>query len=185
MELFTQQVTRLRSTFGQKFYPDERVQTIWKSLSDMTDGWFEKLVTDFISNSRNAPLPSEFMVASEIERKKNYATHFPTRDEIETYPDSVFSKDEIVEFFQVMKALASGKMTRKEGAEYSKIIYRMLHQRKKFICRRCEDIGVLFRRVNGAEYTWRCSCARGLARSENWSSTPLRLPGSPVFEYEI
>lgn len=168
MELFSKQIARLVSTFGPRLYPDERVTTIWKAVNDLTDEWFEKTVTDFIANNRFGPLPAEFMTAADDERKNGFAKRFPLYGEINPHEESIFSRDEIHEFFTALRAIQAKRLTPGQADEYAAMVQKLIWQKKSKMCRICDESGVVLRFVQKAKCVYKCTCKAGLAREENW-----------------
>jgi hypothetical protein len=70
---FDVQMNRITSTFGDgKMYSRERVEAIWKAVSDLSAHSFARIVDNFIASSRYAPLPKEFQEAAYAERKNAF-----------------------------------------------------------------------------------------------------------------
>lgn len=67
---FNEQVNRLRSVYGDKAYPDERVRLLWREVGSLSSAWFESAVSGLIQSCRQAPLAHEFspMISDERER---------------------------------------------------------------------------------------------------------------------
>lgn len=142
----------------------------------MSDEWFEKIVSDFITNNRVAPLPVDFLKVADEERKKYHVTRMPTEDEIHPSENSVFTKDEIAEFFSVAKAVVRNGVPREQVDQYATMVKRMLVERKSKICWKCNDSGVVMAEVKNTSYVYKCGfCEFGKSRPENW---PTLMPGN-------
>ena len=79
-EVFARQIDRLKSTYGDRAYPDERMKIIYNSLANYPDHYLERAVNDFIANMRQSPMLSDFVEKFsqfEVEKaeqlKANYA----------------------------------------------------------------------------------------------------------------
>lgn len=60
-EVFKLQVHRLVETYGERYYPPERVKLIFNAVKKLPDGWLENTVSQFIGNNRHAPMLKEFL----------------------------------------------------------------------------------------------------------------------------
>ena len=69
---FKTQMQRLDETFGGRAFPKERVELIWKQVSDMDTLWFSKLCDRIIGDMRNPPLASDFREAAYKERQSKF-----------------------------------------------------------------------------------------------------------------
>ena len=59
---FITQINRLKSVFGDRSYPDERVKIIWDKFSCVNDAEFSDCVSKLISENRMPPMVPEFSV---------------------------------------------------------------------------------------------------------------------------
>jgi hypothetical protein len=59
-DFFQRQIERLKETFGQQYYKDERVKLLWNDVRALSNQWLASVVSDFIYSSRQAPLGDEF-----------------------------------------------------------------------------------------------------------------------------
>lgn len=67
-----EQLRRLRSMYGEKAFPDERVRLLAKELSPLTDEQLGGVVDDIIANLNHAPTLKDFVKYAEGLLKKNY-----------------------------------------------------------------------------------------------------------------
>lgn len=74
-DFFQRQIERLKETFGQQHYKDERVKLIWRDVSDLKNEWFSAVVSEFIYSSRQAPLGDDFRLKVSQERQKSWSDH--------------------------------------------------------------------------------------------------------------
>lgn len=65
---FDTQMARLKETYGARTYGPGREELILKSTRHLHDYAFEKIVSRFIADSRQAPLPKDFIDAANRER---------------------------------------------------------------------------------------------------------------------
>lgn len=63
-EQFAVQIERLKSCYGERNYGGERIKILFEALKGYQGGWFEGVVTRFICESRQSPLPKEFFEAA-------------------------------------------------------------------------------------------------------------------------
>ena len=66
---FVTQIDRLKNTYGDKQYPEERVKVIWSEVKDRASAWLERQVSHWIASSRMAPLLPEIRDAMSLERE--------------------------------------------------------------------------------------------------------------------
>lgn len=62
-EQFHLQIDRLVDTFGDRHFPDQRVQMIWEVVDGLSYQTVIAIVDSFISESKHAPLPVDFKKA--------------------------------------------------------------------------------------------------------------------------
>src|SRR3990172_3953910 len=103
--LYQKQISRLAEAFGDKHMTSEKARVLWESIKTMSDQWFSETVTKFIANSRYSPLPLDFIEEMELYKKNNYMRmHLPnSAAEIHPSKNSIFSKEDIAEMFNVMR----------------------------------------------------------------------------------
>lgn len=67
---FQKQMDRIKNTFGDRTYPQERTKVLWSEVAKQTAGWMEKTVTGFIASRQlnNPPLPMDFSQALREQR---------------------------------------------------------------------------------------------------------------------
>src|SRR3954462_10986965 len=72
LQEFDSQVNRLRDTFGDRSYPDERVKIIWREVQSLGRAWFERTIDRLIGEFRKAPMLPDirFLIAEERERHR-------------------------------------------------------------------------------------------------------------------
>lgn len=67
--LFQAQIERLRLTYGQNAYPEERIKMLWKSFNLKMDEEFKEVIDWLICNKRTAPMLAEFREGFEQVKK--------------------------------------------------------------------------------------------------------------------
>lgn len=70
---FGEQMDRLKNVYGDKAYPKERIELIWKNVGSLSALSFSRVVDDLISSFRNAPMAQEFSEALSKERERTAA----------------------------------------------------------------------------------------------------------------
>lgn len=61
---FRDQMRRLVETYGERNYPTERVELIWKAFHMLPSSAFEAVVTECIANHRSAPMVNDLNKAA-------------------------------------------------------------------------------------------------------------------------
>lgn len=69
IDFFENQITRLKDSFGEKFFSEERKKMIWNWTKDLYQNELDKIVSYFISESKLPPLPVNFKEAASKEKK--------------------------------------------------------------------------------------------------------------------
>lgn len=69
---FQPQMQRLIEVFGKNNFSSERLKIIFKAISEIDLRSFKFLIDDFISKSRQAPLPHEFVEAVWKLKQRNF-----------------------------------------------------------------------------------------------------------------
>lgn len=72
-DFYQRQIERLKETYGQQHYRDERVKLIWRDVCELTNAWFSQIVSEFIYCSRQAPLGDDFRLKIGEERQKAFS----------------------------------------------------------------------------------------------------------------
>ena len=76
MELkdFQVQLQRIKRCFGEKHYPPERADILWREVKDQTAAWMTTAVDHFVSTRplHQPPLPADFLEIARTERERNY-----------------------------------------------------------------------------------------------------------------
>ncbi len=69
------QIDRLCDTYGDKPFSDQREHLIWEAVEGLEYAQVIKMVDEFISRMRNAPLPNDFSEAAKLygRAKERYA----------------------------------------------------------------------------------------------------------------
>lgn len=163
---FNSQIDRLKGSWPSSF-PAEKVKLIWTAVYQLPIKWFTKLVTDMIANNRMAPLPAEFILAANQKTKQEYFGSIPTRlDQIHPSENSMFSKQDILEMFTMMRKRLAGEITFKELDQYAKMIENAVKDKKS--CAQCDD-GIVWKHSSYDNPTvYKCRCQLGQKRLENW-----------------
>lgn len=175
-EEFNSQTERLKSTWPTSF-PDEKIKLIWTAVYQNDVKWFTKVVTDILSNNRQAPLPQEFIHAANIHERYELF-RFPTKDEIRPSEGSIFSKSDIAEIFSMIRKRLNGQISSEELNQYGQMIQSAVDLKPR--CKQCDD-GIVFTEsedIHKGPAVSKCSCMLGRRRTENWpqfGGAPLRL----------
>ena len=69
LAIFESNIKKLAKVYGEKLYPDERVEIFWQMVKDFPEESFSRQVQYWIANNKQAPLGLEFQ---EFVKKQNY-----------------------------------------------------------------------------------------------------------------
>jgi len=85
---FERQMDRLKSVYGDKAYPDERAELIWKEMRYLPVHQFEEIVGEMIASSAQAPMMGKFREAKQ-DLGRRHASEYEQRDNdwTDTQPD--------------------------------------------------------------------------------------------------
>lgn len=173
LEAFTKQVERLKSTFGERHYTEERALALYHELKGtFNEREFEVTVSYLILNARHAPLLPEFQEAkSKLEQERR------ERDRMAAQPvqaigslDGVPSDGVDREFVALCKRTLSdyttGKLTKAQFAQACDLLddAALSIQKAKSAapCPSCAKTGLVFRTTkDGYSIMFRCECSAG------------------------
>lgn len=69
-EIFATQMDRLKSTFGERAYPSERVKLIWHTVKNLPNSFMEPTVNYMVGHYRSFPNVKDFLEkATEFESR--------------------------------------------------------------------------------------------------------------------
>lgn len=164
---FSFQMKRLKSTFGENPYPQERVDMIWKFVQYKPIEWFIKSCDFFISESRQAPLLGQFRDNYFAEYRDTY--NKDKSDEQKIMVPEWKRKKNIEYIRQIQQKLAlkiAGKITGFEFKTWLKIFEATIKaeslQLPADYCSHCDDTGaVLWRNESELLMMSRCTCRAG------------------------
>ena len=126
-EFYRMQMAKLSRVFGDKHYSAERVKTIWNSVHNLSDQWFENLVNSMIVTQRQPPLPIEFMEAAKRERRKTQDRwEQMDSDKWRKQNHNIFTDEERAEFFSVIRKILNKEMTVEDGCSYAAIVQKTI-----------------------------------------------------------
>lgn len=120
---FNIQMSRLKETW-RNTWPEEKVRLIWTAVNQYSSSWFEKLVTKIITTGRQSPLPKDFIDAAKEQDRKIYLQSPQTKNY-----ESVFSEEEIMEMFSVMKKAAMGLISPEQARTYADTVAEALRSK--------------------------------------------------------
>jgi hypothetical protein len=121
MAEFDTQISRLKNTFGDRAYPDERLKLIWREVREFSSGWFEKLVDRLICDSRLPPLLPEFRneISRERERLWDLQKKQHTQDAKDFYSGK-FQPEDAKTICQYIIKRAQGSVSDQDYANFVK-----------------------------------------------------------------
>lgn len=118
MQFFNQQIDKLRGLYPQSYNP-EKIKVIWEIVKDLQPSSLEKIVRNFLINTRTAPMPVDFKEQTEIERRsQRLSLPMPS-----SFTDSkVFDEQERKEIFNIMKQTAMGRISAEDASKFAESI---------------------------------------------------------------
>lgn len=165
---FQTQMSRLTETFGKTPYGTERVKLLWNEVKDFDARWFERLVSRFIGDCRQAPLLSEFREAASRERERIHDEE-KRQEQNETFRalKGHLAGEDVSMVVQTIKGILSGQLGEKERNGLREMLAAQVRYSDSLSppdCRHCADVGLQFVE-NGvhAPSVLTCSCERGRA----------------------
>lgn len=168
MDCYTEQVRRLKDTFGDKNYPKERQTLFFREVSKYTDDLLIRAVDKLIYEEKHPPMPPKIIEtlldiqASDLEHRKIEFTGSELQDAAKFSHNPEFASL----CLGVIAGVTTGKMSRDEYNDAMKYIDTYCDEldtagRQNF-CKDCGNQGYAFKEDgNGYCYLFRCSCSHG------------------------
>ena len=72
LKQFSSVMENLKSAYGEKLYPDPRVEIIWNQVESLDFYWFDKLVKAWIGSNLKPILVDQIREAAREERNKKF-----------------------------------------------------------------------------------------------------------------
>lgn len=184
---FQGQMRRLVGTFGERNYPQERVEIIWKAFQHATDREFEDVVTECVANHRHAPVVQDLSdVYTEVRKRHAEAARLDSEKTVGTGGAlGVLSyagrAAENKEFTGACMKLIADWTSRKitfpqflEGCKYLDDCAERIMERPA--CRKCSGYGVTFFVRDGYSFAARCDCPAGDRQPSEFPLREERIP---------
>ena len=173
---FARQIERLKATYGDKAYPAERVEVLWKTFSRVTDVAFGDAVTACIGNSQYAPmmkhLEEAVEEASARERSALRSRSRPMLTVVRT-PNDHSRSAELANFCaKLIEGRVSNKLSKEyfeqaEGQLTSWVRGLAAERNETLPCKECDGSGYTRNvRESGNEELCRCDCVAGAQRPD-------------------
>lgn len=166
-EFYKNQIARLVQTFGEKSYPGERVSVLWEYVRSFDQNWFNETVSEFIANSRQAPLVKEFRDAAEKknlaewEKKKRYESAISKS--FSPNEDSIFEPQDIRDMMKYLTARMDGKVSDEDWNAFQQYVTETASKskQKRYKCFLCRDSGYTsqLREIDGQKYSYAIPCS--------------------------
>lgn len=168
---FDRQIQRLVSNFGRTAYSPERAILIWKEVSNLSSEWLENTVDRFIGEFRQAPLIQDFREAIAEERERIWKTEKRQHEkDAKDFWESSYHSDEIATICQTIRARMNGNLSDSDYSNFQAMLKDVSKSAPKVAylatCSRCDGSGIIFNKVDGYEYVYRCRCHTGRNRKE-------------------
>lgn len=156
----------LISQFGDKAYSPGRVAVIYDEVRKLYPLQFKRMVRDFLSGFRYAPLPKDFRDAAGPYLSQNHAAE---KTESSKQYKRLLSDSQTGVIF---KALLQG-LEGNTGAILSVIRGLGNPRLNQYSCKVCDDSGIVFAKPKGnpssADYVFNCNCHQS-ARNQNYQT---------------
>lgn len=165
---FQVQMNRLTETFGKAAYGTERLKLIWLELRDFDVSWFERVVSRFIGDSRQAPMLTDFreLASRERERAREGEKKRESNATVQALRGHL-AGDDISMVVGSIKNMIVGKNGDAERNGLREMLVAQVRHSDSMSppeCHDCAGTGLIFKDdgVN-APWVYRCDCFRGHA----------------------
>lgn len=155
--------------FGDKAYSPDRVAVIYDEVKKLYPLQFKRIVRDFLSGSRYAPLPKDFRDAAGSYISQNYESQ---KSETAKQYKRLLSDSQRAMIF---KALLQGMEGNTEAIQR---VIRGFNSpaMNQYSCKVCDDSGLVFAKPRknpaSADYVFNCNCHQSAKNPsyQNWNS---------------
>lgn len=163
---FQTQMSRMTETFGKTPYGTERMKLLWLEVKDFDPRWFERLVSRFIGECRQAPMLGDFREAASRERERIHDEE-KRQEQNETFRalKGHLAGEDVAMVVQTIKGILSGQLGEAERSGLHSTLAAQVRYSDSLSppdCPRCADVGLLFLDEGRHTFTYRCTCTRGL-----------------------
>lgn len=177
---FNKQIERLKETFGEGKFGEERVSLIWREVKSFDAKWFEHAVDGFIGDRAFAPLMPEFRTETVKEReRKRILERDSEANDAKAFMQIKFPDDDVRNIVQMCIKRITGGVPDTEWERMQGDLKHAGEYVQKVECERCEDNGILFWRARGYLKSGRCTCKAGV---DKHGQVPLAPAGVKKFE---
>lgn len=128
---FGKEIERIKRTFGDKYYPQDRIDLIWLGVKDFSAHWFKYFIDQLISTSRQAPMVVDFIEAAKAERERMW------RDSKSREAFSFdkwltnFSREDEVMFSQTIIKRLRGEINDADGDNFQRMLDELAQNEKQ------------------------------------------------------
>lgn len=162
---FHEQIKRLKATFGESHYPEERVNLIWKFVEHEPIEWFKRACDFFISESRTSPLLPQF--------RENLYSNRPRKEKERSaevkHHKSRLGPEFAREITSMLAKKMSGEISKQEFDSWRIVAQTAIDEAVKQgksderqVCIMCDDGGLIATEdFNGSIVAFRCKCSIG------------------------
>lgn len=171
-KFFETQVKRLQEVYGDRGYPNERVNLIWSAFRNTFDEVFKEAIDDLISSKRSAPMLPEILEAVDVCINRDKERRLQTQQVI-TGQDVLTqmkaaariapNKDFAGACMKLLEDYQKGKLNKKqflEGCDFLDATAKKISESRQ--CSKCNKSGYVLRPNEfGYEFLYRCDCLLG------------------------
>lgn len=164
---FTKQIGRLKETYGDKIYNDERLAILWHEVGSYSNEIWERAISELIASHQKAPLLPEIRKSIALQRERAYA-HEKSRHTMESrraVESNFFPKEEEAHIAATIQLRLQGRVSDSDWDQFMTLLRNAIPQELK--C--CED-GLKFLMENGYQVVYKCRCNLGKLRRESYST---------------
>lgn len=171
---FDTQMARLKDTFGDSKYGEERTELIWVEVKNFTEDWFRAVVSELIGSSAFAPLLPAFRehCSKERERLRGIDRQRESNDAREFWSLHSFPTDEVKLIFDMTRAQMRGEIDDVKWESFQSQLKNIgMSGPNAPKCKRCEDDGLVWSEYvhDGKPYSQvhRCRCHAGAKQTQS------------------
>lgn len=172
-ECFTEQIRKLRDTYGDKNYPKERCSLFFREVEKYPDELVTRAIDKLIYEEKHPPMPPKIIeTISTILTKQREHEINTTRDKNE-FEEAIKSSNN-PEFAKLCNSVISELMVKKmnkkrfiEADEYIDTYCKQLElEERRPFCNDCRNKGYAYKLEENYSMMYRCHCSHGKRTKE-------------------
>lgn len=129
---FNHEFKRLVQVFGDKAFPSERVNIIWKEVKSISHPAFEKMINFFVGEFRHPPVLSDFLkFMSQLREQAVFRDKEQLRQDSRDFWAGTYHDDEVKYITGMIKKRMMGQVTDEEYDSFKKDLLRAAEYSEK------------------------------------------------------